>query len=43
MSQELTIIVLVDVQAALDANTLEGNIYLIDNLKDEGSTGEGTG
>jgi len=43
MSQEITIIVLIDIQAALDANTLDGNIYLIDNLRTDGSTGVGTG
>ncbi|MCK4763580.1 MAG: hypothetical protein KAW12_15375 [Candidatus Aminicenantes bacterium] len=43
MRQEITIIVLIDVQAAINANTLEGNIYMIDNLRNEGSIGEGTG
>lgn len=43
MRQEITIQVLIDVQAAINANTLEGNIYLIDNLRTEGSEGEGTG
>jgi hypothetical protein len=40
--QEITIIVMIDTQAATEANSLEGNIYLIDNLRTEGSTGEGT-
>ncbi|MDO9105752.1 MAG: hypothetical protein Q7U57_12435 [Methylovulum sp.] len=43
MSQEITIIVMIDTAAAINANTLEGNIYLVDNLKTEGSEGEGTG
>lgn len=43
MSQEITIIILVDIQAALEANSLDGNIYLIDNLRTDGSEGEGTG
>lgn len=43
MAQELTIIALVDIQAALDAGTLDGNIYLIDNLRTEGSENEATG
>ncbi|SFW85820.1 hypothetical protein [Chitinophaga sancti] len=43
MAQEVTIIMLVDIPAALDAGTLEGNLYLVDNLKTEGSENEGTG
>jgi hypothetical protein len=43
VSQQLAIIVLVDVAAALEARTLEDNIYLLDNMKLQGSTGEGTG
>ncbi|HEY5508056.1 MAG TPA: hypothetical protein VIK29_05230 [Paludibacter sp.] len=43
MSQEITIIVLVDIQAAIKTKSLEGNIYLMDNLRTDGSTGEGTG
>lgn len=35
--------VLIDIQAAINANTLEGNIYLFDNLRTDGSEGEGTG
>lgn len=42
MNQELTIIVLVDVPNALKENKLEGNIYLIDNLRTDGSKGVGT-
>ncbi len=40
--QQITIIVMIDTEAAAKANSLDGNIYLIDNLKTEGSTGEGT-
>ncbi|GGH67272.1 hypothetical protein HNQ91_001690 [Filimonas zeae] len=43
MAQEVTVIMLVDVPAALEANTLEGNLYLVDNLLTEGSENEGTG
>lgn len=42
MSQQITIIVLIDIQAALDAKSLDGNFYLLDNLRTEGSEGEGT-
>jgi hypothetical protein len=42
MSQEITVIVLVDVQAAIKNKSLEGNIYLMDNLRTDGSEGEGT-
>src|SRR5262245_25022498 len=43
MSQQLAIIVLVDVAAALKGRTLQGNTYLFDNMKLQGSEGEGTG
>lgn len=43
MAQEITIIVAIDTMAAIRANQLEGNIYLIDNLRREGSEGNGTG
>lgn len=43
MSQQLGIILMVDVQAAIKANTLEGNTYLFDNMKLQGSEGLGTG
>jgi hypothetical protein len=43
MAQEVTIIMLVDIPAALEAGTLDGNLYLVDNLKTEGSENEGTG
>jgi hypothetical protein len=34
---------LIDVAAAIEANTLEGNTYLFDNMKLQGSEGLGTG
>lgn len=40
--QEITVIVMIDTQAALENNLLEDHIYLIDNLRTEGSIGEGT-
>lgn len=43
MGQQITVIVMVDVQAALNAGKLDGNIYLIDNLRTDGSEGVGTG
>jgi len=43
MRQEVTVIVMIDVQAAIDARTLDGNIYLFDNLRTQGSENEGTG
>jgi hypothetical protein len=43
MSQQLGILVMIDSVAAIEARSLDGNIYLIDNAKWAGSTGEGTG
>ncbi|GAA2305370.1 hypothetical protein OKJ48_44350 [Streptomyces kunmingensis] len=43
MAQQLAIIVLVDVGSALEANTLQGNTFLFDNMKLHGSEGQGTG
>ncbi|MFS8199598.1 hypothetical protein ACLVWQ_13030 [Streptomyces sp. CWNU-52B] len=43
MAQQLAIIVLVDIGNALEANTLQDNIYLFDNMKLHGSEGQGTG
>jgi hypothetical protein len=43
MSQQLGIVVMIDSVAAIEARSLDGNIYLIDNAKWAGSTGEGTG
>ncbi|MDY6782660.1 MAG: hypothetical protein SW833_08965 [Cyanobacteriota bacterium] len=42
MSQQLGIILMVDVDAAVKANTLKGNTYLFDNMKLQGSEGQGT-
>lgn len=42
MSQQLEIIVMIDIEAAIKANTLEGNTYLFDNMKLQGSEGQGT-
>jgi hypothetical protein len=42
MSQQLGIILLIDVAAAVAANTLEGNTYLYDNMRLQGSEGLGT-
>jgi hypothetical protein len=43
MAQQLAIIVLVDIANALHSRTLDGNVYLFDNMKFQGSEGEGTG
>lgn len=43
MSQQLGIILMIDVDAAINANTLEGHTYLFDNMKLQGSEGLGTG
>lgn len=43
MNQQITILVVIDQQAALQENSLKNNIYLIDNLSEEGSRGEGSG
>lgn len=43
MGQQLAIIVLVDVAAATTTGTLTGNTYLFDNMRLQGSEGEGTG
>ncbi|MFG3257352.1 hypothetical protein [Streptomyces sp. NPDC048172] len=42
MSQQLAIIVLVDVANALRSRTLRGNTYLFDNMKLQGSENQGT-
>ncbi|HAC65296.1 MAG TPA: hypothetical protein DCF68_17655 [Cyanothece sp. UBA12306] len=42
MSQQLGIILMVDVEAAIKADTLKGNAYLFDNMKLQGSEGQGT-
>jgi len=43
MTQQLAIIVLVDVGNALASRTLDGNTYLFDNMKLHGSQNEGAG
>ncbi|MBW4597876.1 MAG: hypothetical protein KME46_34465 [Brasilonema angustatum HA4187-MV1] len=43
MSQQLGIILMIDVNAAVEANTLEGHTYLFDNMKLQGSENIGTG
>lgn len=43
MAQQITVYVLIDSVAAFEANQLEGNIYLMDNLRTEGSENQGTG
>ncbi|NRB39910.1 MAG: hypothetical protein HRU20_15820 [Pseudomonadales bacterium] len=43
MIQQSAIILMIDTEAALKDNTLEGNIYMFDNMKTRGSEGEGTG
>jgi hypothetical protein len=43
MSQQFAIAMMIDIGAALRANTLEGSIYLFDNMKSQGSQGQGTG
>lgn len=42
MNEQVTIIAMIDIRAALNANSLEENIYLIDNLQKKGSEGSGT-
>lgn len=43
MSQQGAIVIVVDIPAALKARSLKGNLYMIDNLRADGSEGEGTG
>lgn len=42
MSRQITIMVMIDSEAAIAEGTLENNIYLIDSERQDGSTGEGT-
>lgn len=42
MLGQLTIVVAIDVEAALAEGTLANNIYAVDNYKFNGSTGQGT-
>lgn len=43
MSQQIAIMLVIDIEAALKTRKLDGNIYMFDNLRTEGSIGEGTG
>ena len=43
MSQQLGMIVMIDVAAAIKEKTLDGNVYMYDNMKLQGSQGQGTG
>lgn len=43
MSQQGAIVIVIDIAAALKARSLEGNLYMIDNFRADGSEGEGTG
>ncbi len=42
MSQQLGIMILIDIEAALEEETLEGNVYMSDNMGPFGSQGQGT-
>lgn len=42
MAQQLSIIAMIDMKAALEAGTMEGNYYLFDNNSFAGSVGQGT-
>lgn len=42
MAQQLAVVAMIDIDAALKNNSLEGNIYLFDNMKLQGSEGQGT-
>lgn len=42
MGQQLGIVVMIDIPAAIESNTLEGNIWLVDNGGWDGSTGQGS-
>jgi hypothetical protein len=42
MDKEITILIVIDIPAALEENTLENNIYLMDDRKAAGSEGCGT-
>ncbi|BAQ69163.1 hypothetical protein [Rhodovulum sulfidophilum] len=43
MGQQLGIVAMVDIAAAIEANDLRGHLWLVDNGRWAGSTGEGTG
>ncbi|WP_329364410.1 hypothetical protein OG896_10490 [Streptomyces sp. NBC_00669] len=42
MNQQVAVVVLVDVAAALESRTLEGSIHLLDNARLQGSVGQGS-
>lgn len=42
MSQQLGVVVMIDVEAAIEANTLKNNTYMFDNMKLQGSEALGT-
>lgn len=43
MNNQLAIVVMIDVEAALRTGSLQGNTYLVDNNRVKGSSGQGTG
>jgi len=43
MGQQLGIVTIVDIGAAIKDRKLDGNIYLMDNMRTKGSEGQGTG
>lgn len=43
MSRQITILVMIDMEAAFAEGTLDGNVYMMDSEQAGGSTGEGTG
>lgn len=43
MNNQLAIVVMIDVEAALRAGSLQGNTYLVDNNRVNGSSGQGSG
>lgn len=42
MNPQITIVIVIDIQAALQSNSLKDNIYLMDTQSEDGSMGEGT-
>ncbi len=42
MNPQITIVIVIDIQAALQSNSLKDNIYLMDTQSEDGSAGEGT-
>lgn len=43
MNNQLAIVVMIDVEAALRSGSLQGNTYLVDNNRVNGSSGQGSG